>query len=46
ILHDREAYIQGKQLSSRFLYKFLEAIHEESIQQQTNVMNTKKAEDA
>jgi chorismate mutase len=46
ILHDREAYIQGKQLSPRFLYKFLEAIHEESIQQQTNVMNTKKTEDA
>ena len=46
ILHDREAYIQGKQLSPRFLYKFLEAIHEESIQQQTHVMNTKKAEDA
>lgn len=46
ILHDREAYIQGKQLSTRFLLKFLEAIHEESIQQQTDVMNAKKAEDA
>lgn len=46
ILHDREAYIEGKQLSMRFLHKFLEAIHEESIQQQTNVMNVKKAEDA
>lgn len=46
ILHDREAYIEGKQLSTRFLHKFLEAIHEESIQQQTNVMNAKKAEDA
>ncbi len=46
ILHDREAYIQGKQLSPRFLYKFLEAIHEESIQQQTDVMNARKAEDA
>jgi len=42
ILHDREAYIQGKELSQRFLYRFLEAIHEESIQQQTLVMNTKK----
>ncbi len=42
ILHDREAYIQGKELSQRFLYRFLEAIHEESIQQQTLVMNNKK----
>lgn len=41
ILHDREAYIEGKELSSRFLMKFLEAIHEESIHQQTNVMNAK-----
>ncbi len=42
ILHDREAYVQGKELSQRFLYRFLEAIHEESIQQQTQVMNAKK----
>ncbi|MCB9187241.1 MAG: bifunctional 3-deoxy-7-phosphoheptulonate synthase/chorismate mutase type II [Flavobacteriales bacterium] len=46
ILHDREAYVKGKQLSMRFLHKFLEAIHEESIQQQTDVMNARKAEDA
>lgn len=41
ILHDREAYVQGKELSQRFLHKFLEAIHEESIHQQTQVMNSK-----
>jgi chorismate mutase len=46
ILHDREAHVKGKQLSMRFLHKFLEAIHEESIQQQTNVMNARKVEDA
>jgi chorismate mutase len=45
ILHDREAFIKGKDISLRFLYKFLEAIHEESIQQQTAVMNASKAED-
>jgi len=43
ILNDREAHIQGKPISMRFLHKFLEAIHEESIQQQTEVMNAKKA---
>lgn len=41
ILHDRKAYTSGKPVSSRFLYKFLEAIHEESIQQQTEIMNSK-----
>ena len=45
ILHDREAFVQGKDISLRFLHKFLEAIHEESIQQQTDVMNARKAED-
>lgn len=45
ILHDREAFVQGKDISLRFLHKFLEAIHEESIQQQTDVMNAKKAKD-
>jgi chorismate mutase len=45
ILHDREAYVQGKELSQRFLNRFLEAIHEESIQQQTKVMNTKKVKE-
>jgi 3-deoxy-7-phosphoheptulonate synthase len=44
ILHDREAFVQGKDISLRFLHKFLEAIHEESIQQQTAVMNARKAE--
>jgi len=43
ILHDREAHVQGKDLSLKFLHKFLEAIHEESIQQQTQVMNSSKA---
>lgn len=46
MLHDRTAYVEGKPLSSRFLMKFLEAIHEESIQQQTAVMNARKAKDA
>ena len=41
ILNDREAHVQGKPISMRFLHKFLEAIHEESIQQQTEVMNAK-----
>lgn len=41
ILHDREAHVQGKELSLRFLHKFLDAIHEESIHQQTQVMNSK-----
>lgn len=45
ILEDRKAHIQGKELSLRFLHKFLEAIHEESIQQQTSVMNTKKMQE-
>jgi chorismate mutase len=45
ILHDREAYVQGKELSQRFLNRFLEAIHEESIQQQTQVMNAKKVKE-
>ncbi len=44
ILHDREAHVEGKQLSVRFLHKFLEAIHEESIQQQTDIMNSKNAD--
>jgi len=42
ILHDRQAYIKGKELTPRFLSKFLDAIHEESIHQQTEVMNEKK----
>lgn len=46
ILHDREAHVQGKDLSLKFLHKFLEAIHEESIQQQTQVMNSSKAKNA
>lgn len=46
ILQDRQTYVEGKRLSSRFLYKFLEAIHEESIQQQTAVMNARKSENA
>ena len=44
ILHDREAYTNGKPVSTRFLHKFLEVMHEESIQQQTEIMNTKKFE--
>lgn len=43
ILHDRKAYIQGKEVSMRFLLKFLEALHEESIQQQTDIMNGKRS---
>lgn len=39
ILHDRKAYVQGKDISMRFLLRFLESLHEESIQQQTDVMN-------
>ena len=46
ILHDREAYTAGKPLSLRFLHKFLEAMHEESIQQQTEIMNAKKVENS
>ena len=46
ILHDREAYTAGKPLSLRFLHKFLEAIHEESIQQQTEIMNAKKVKNS
>ena len=46
ILHDREEYIKGKDISKRFLYQFLEALHEESIQQQTDVMNATKAKEA
>ncbi|MBL4586629.1 MAG: bifunctional 3-deoxy-7-phosphoheptulonate synthase/chorismate mutase type II [Flavobacteriales bacterium] len=46
ILHDRQAYIEGKELSPRFLTKFLDAIHEESIQQQTEVMNSKNVEES
>ncbi|MGB0368268.1 MAG: chorismate mutase, partial [Flavobacteriales bacterium] len=42
IRHDREAYTAGKPVSLRFLHKFLEAMHEESIQQQTEIMNAKK----
>ncbi len=44
ILDNRKAYLEGKQLSPRFLKKFLEAIHEESIHQQTLVMNTGELE--
>lgn len=43
ILEDRKSHIEGKELSLRFLHRFLEAIHEESIRQQTEVMNAKKA---
>lgn len=46
ILHDREAYTAGKPLSLRFLHKFLEAMHEESIHQQTEIMNSKKVENS
>lgn len=46
ILHDRQTYAEGKVLSKRFLDKFLEAIHEESIQQQTQIMNVKKTRDS
>lgn len=42
ILHDREAYVEGKKISKRFLHEFLLSIHEESIQQQTEVMNAIK----
>lgn len=42
ILQDRKTHIEGKNISLPFLLKFLEALHEESIQQQTNVMNTKQ----
>ena len=44
ILHDRESYVKGKDLSYRFLHEFLEALHQESIQQQTDVMNAKRPE--
>ena len=43
ILEDRKAHIEGKEISLRFLHRFLDAIHEESIRQQTEVMNAKKA---
>ena len=46
ILHDREAYTAGKPLSLRFLHKFLEAMHEESIQQQTEIMNAKEVKNS
>jgi chorismate mutase len=46
ILHDREAYIAGKPLSLRFIHKYLEAIHEESIHQQTEIMNSKKVKNS
>jgi len=45
ILADRKAYTSGKELTPRFLHKFLEALHEESIHHQTVVMNTKKVKE-
>lgn len=45
ILQDRKEYIKGKNISVRFLSQFLEALHEESIQQQTYVMNASKQQD-
>lgn len=45
ILHDRQHYARGKNLSEHFLNQFLHAIHEESIQQQTQVMNASNKND-